>query len=277
MKEKKLSLYQFTDVKIYLRQWRDQRRAADKGFTNQYICHELGQVNSRGYFNNVLSGRVRIGAALVERFVQFLALDRDEAAYFRALVNYSQAVDGVDQSRFFRELLSRNREPSRQMDRKALQYYGEWYHAVVRAALDICDCDGEDFTVLRERIVLSVTEKELRSSVALLQELALIALDENGFWKPTDIALSCGDDIQREVVRAYQASNLALSSRAILDQSIEPQKVTALTVSVSDEAFDQIKKRIDQLRAEVRTIVQQDDAAAEKLYQLNMHLFPQLR
>lgn len=270
-------IYQYTNVREYLRAFRDQKKSEESGFSNQYICYRLGQKNSRSYFNNVLTGRVRIGAAMVERFIEFLELPRNEANYFRALVNYSQAQDSVEQKRYFRELLSLNRSPGREMDQKAFRYYSEWYHAVVRSMLDIFDIRENDVKVLTNAIVAPVTEKQVKESLELLRELNLAAYNSDGFLKPTDLSVRCGKDVQKDLIRQYQIMNLSLSTEVIANDSVEPQKVSSLTMSISDSALQQIRSRIDQLREEIRTIVQNDTEKADNLYQTNIHLFPLMR
>ncbi len=269
------NIYEYIDIKSYLKAYRLAQKQSDSGFTNTYICHVLGQKNSKGYFNNVVSGRVRIGATLVDRFIKLLQLSGAEEKYFRVLVQYSQASDGAEQERLFEELLRLNRAPSREMDKKRYPYYSRWYHAVIRALLDIYNFDGSDYRRLSQKLITPLSLVEIRKSVALLLDLELIAFNEAGFLKPTEKAITCGKDIEREILLQYQAKNLEQSRNVIANSAISPQKATTMTVSISEEAFDSIKHRIDQMKAEVRMIVQKDSGVAEKLYQINIHLFPQ--
>ncbi len=270
-------IYNYTDVKEYLRWFRDAKKKIDSGFTNYYICFCLGQKKSRSYFNNVITGRVRIGTSMVKRFISLLELPTQEALYFRALVTYSQATDSVEKDRYFNELLLLNRSPRREMDQKAFRYYTEWYHAVVRSLLDIVDCSYGDIKSIAELMVITVSKKKIRESLTLLTELELIEENEEGFLKPTDKSVRCGNDIQKKLIRQYQIKNLKLSTKIISDESTEPQKMSSLTMSVSSKALAEIRTRIDQFREEVHTIVNNDLEPADNLYQTNIHLFPLMR
>lgn len=277
MEQKELDIFNFIDVKEYLRAYRDMRKAQDPGFSNLYLCHALGQKNSRGYFNNVLAGRVKIGTTLADRFVNLIGLSGKEESYFRLLVDYNRVKDAANRERLFREILRLTNAPSRDMDRAALPYYSHWRHAVVRALLDIYDFDGKNYNELAKMLHHKVSVKEIKESVLLLLELDLITFNDQGLLKLTDKSITCGKDIQQELLLAYQSQNFAQSREVICNPEIKGQKATTMTISVSEDAFDQIKEQINQMRSEIRSIVQQDKSPAQKLYQINLHLFPQSR
>lgn len=277
MEQNQCSIFNFIDVKAFLKAYRDMRKAADPGFSNLYLCHALGQKNSRGYFNNVVAGRVKIGSTLAERFVKLIGLSGKEEHYFYLLVDYNRAKDATTRERLFREILRRTNAPCRDMNKTALPYYGHWRHAVIRALLDIYDFDGKNYSELAKKLHYKVTVKELKESILLLLELDLISFSTAGFLKLTDKSVTCGKEIERELLLGYQSQNFAQSREVISNPEIKGQKATTMTISVSDDAFDQIKERIDQMRTEIRSIVQQDKQSAQKLYQLNLHLFPQSR
>lgn len=272
-----VDIFSFIDVKEYLKAYRDKQKAIDPGFSNLYLCHALGQKNSRGYFNNVVAGRVKIGSTLAERFIKLIGLSGKEKNYFLLLVDYNRAKDAESRERLFREILRLTQAPYRDMDRAALPYYSNWRHAVIRALLDIYDFDGKNYSEMAQKLHHKVSVKEIKESILLLLELDLIAFNEKGFLKLTDKSIVCGKDIQRELLLRYQSQNFAQSREVICNPEIIGQKATTMTISVSEEAFAQIKDRIDQMRSEIRNIVQQDESPAQKLYQMNLHLFPQSR
>lgn len=272
-----LNIYSFIDVKEYLRAYRDMRKTEDPGFSNLYLCHALGQKNSRSYFNNVITGRVKIGATLAERFVQLIGLSGKEEHYFLLLVEYSRAKNASNRERLFREIIRLTHAPCRDMNKAALPYYSHWRHAVIRALLDIYDFDGKNYSELSKMLHHKVTVKELKESILLLLELDLISFNREGYLKLTDKSVTCGKDIEKELLLGYQSQNFAQSREVICNPEIKGQKATTMTISVSEDAFHEIKERIDQMRSEIRSIVQQDSNPAQKLYQLNVHLFPQSR
>lgn len=277
MEKKDLDIFTFIDVKAYLKAYRDTQKAKDPGFSNLYLCHALGQKNSRGYFNNVVSGRIKMGKTIADRFVNLIGLKGKEERYFHLLVDYNKATDANSRERLFREILRQTHAPCRDMDKAALPYYSHWRHAVIRALLDIYDFDGKNYSELAKKLHHKVTVKEIKESILLLLELDLISFNTEGFLKLTEKSVTCGKDIERDLLLGYQSQNFAQSRDVICNPGIKGQKATTMTISVSEESFTQIKDRIDQMRTEIRSIVQQDKNKAQKLYQINVHLFPQSR
>ncbi len=269
------SLFDYTDVKQYLREYRAVRKEIDPGFTNIYICFALGQKNSKGYFNNVINGRVKIGPTIAERFIELLKLNTNEAAYFHALITYSQSTDPNKQEQAFRQMIRHNRTESTELSDQSLAYYLDWKHAVVRALLDVYDFDGNSFKELASQILYPISAKKMEKSFKLLKELDLIAENDDGYWKPTSSAISHSSEIQRELLIRYQAKSFVHSAAVVTDKKIRPQKATSMTLSISEDTYLQIKERVDALKEEIRTLVSTETEDSERLYQLNIHLFPQ--
>jgi uncharacterized protein (TIGR02147 family) len=269
------SVFDFIDIKQYLRVYRVARKKVDAGFTNIYICYALGQKNSKGYFNNVINGRVRIGPTLTERFISLLELKGDEACYFRAVVTYSQSRDQGEQEQSFREMVKHNRSDLPRLTEKSVAYYFHWRYALVRALLNITSFNGENFDVLSKELLEPLSQKELQEAIDLLMKLSLIKKDEGGFWKPATATLAHSKEIEQELLLMYQAKNFEHSRAVIVNKDIHPQKITTMTLSMTEESFIQIKDKVSTLKKEIRSIVANEAEAKERLYQINIHLFPQ--
>ncbi len=269
------SPFDFIDVKQYLRAYRSARKEFDDGFTNIYICYALGQKNSKGYFNNVINGRVKIGPTIAERFIELLELKNHEASYFRALIIYTQSTNLFEQEQSFRQMIRFNRTDSTELSEKSIAYYLDWKHAVVRAILDVFDFDGKNYKELTDQLLYPISPKKIEKSFILLKELELITEDEDGFWKPSNAAISHSAEIQRELLVRYQAKSFEHSASVVTSHNIRPQKATSMTLSMSDDTYHEIKKRVDTLKEDIRTLVSSETDQSERLYQLNIHLFPQ--
>ncbi len=271
------SVYDYLDVRTYLSNYREARKKIDHGFTHTYICYSLGQKNSKGYFTNVVNGRVKIGATILERFVNLLELNSDEASYFRSLVPYSQCGEPEERETLLRELIIKNKKNCISLTEKSLPYYQHWRYAVIRAMLDIIDFDGNNLQLLLNKVLLKMSKKELSKAVELLKDLALIELNEEGFYKPSNSSITPSSSIQKELLLQNQIMQFGHSQKMMLNRDARPQKVTTMTLSVSDETYNLMKERIDALKEEIRSLAHYDQGPSERLYQLNIHLFPQSR
>lgn len=268
------TVYDYLDVCKYLKVYREVRRKIEPSFTNVYICYCLGQKNSRGYFNNVIAGRVRIGDTIVERFIKLLDLDKKEAAYFKVLVKFSQCGERDEKEKLLRKLIGKNPNNFTEINEDAISYYQHWRHAVIRALLDIVDFDGKDLEFLSKKLIVPIKKSEIKKSLDLLEANGLILKNKNGFYKPVDKYVVNSIEIQQALMPQYQMMQFNHSLKVMLNKDVRPQKVSSMTISVSQQTYVHIKEKIDNLKTEIRSLAESEQGPAERLYQMNLHIFP---
>ena len=266
-------IFEYIDFKKYLEDYYSTRKSVDSAFSHSYICHRLGQANSKSYFNNVIKGRAPITPAFVDRFIGFLELKPDEAKYFRALVNYNQTMSPNEKEFFFDQLVRLNSTPHKVVDKSAYEYYKEWYHTAIRALLDIMDFK-DDYKALASRLYPSISKKQARDSIDLLKRTGMITRNSRGFWKPTDKVIVSGDFIKDALVKQFQMKCLEHGKSVLASESDHRQRTITLTLSLSDEAIGRITQRMEQFKSEIRSIVHKDEKPASRVFHLNLNLFP---
>jgi len=271
----KPNIFDYNDYRIYLKDRYNYLHNQDKKFSKSYICKELGLPNSRSYFQDVLNGKY-VSPLKVPLFIRVFNLDEKEAHFFRALVNYNQAVDDPqERESLFEQLIALNQTPKSTISSKEYAYYKDWYNSVVRAVLNIVDFKSEgNYLKLARQVFPAITEAQAHSSVNLLLELGLIKENGSGFLKPTEKVISTGAYAQNEVIKQYQLKSLAISREAILKNQKEPQRVITKTISVSKEGYQRVLKNIEKCNSEINSIVHKDEDPADRVYQLNIVLFP---
>ena len=65
-----------------------------------------------------------------------------------------------------------------------------------------------------------------------------------------------------------------LARRSMTDNAHLPQNFSTLTMSVSEQAYRQIEKKLAKLRSDVVFLVEKDAQASDRVYQFNFQLFP---
>jgi uncharacterized protein (TIGR02147 family) len=273
MKGAYANIYEYADFRKFLEEYQLKRQAVDKGFSRIGICKLLGLPNTRSYFTSVIKGKM-VSRTFVDRFIQVLELGKDEAQYFRVLVQFNQAESEGERELLFDQLIALNRTPKKFIDEKAYAFYKDWVHSAVRAMLDVIDIkDNPD--ILARRLVPAVPVKKIKESLALLADLGLIAKNDRGFWKATDKSITAGAYVQHELVKQYQLQSFELGKRAVYSPSGKPQNMSTLTLSMSAKMRDKLFQKLQKFKSEVRSMVHKDGDPATCLYQLNIQLFPQ--
>ncbi len=269
------NIFDYNDFRAYLRDAYDWRHEQDENFTKAQVCKSLGLPNSRSYFQDVLNGKF-VSQIKIPLFIEVFDLSREEAKFFRVLVNFNQAVDDPEErSILFEQLVSLNRTPKKIISQREYAYYREWHHSVVRAVLNIINIkkDG-NYAHLARSVFPPVTEKNALESVELLLELELIHENESGFLKPTQKVITTGAYAQDEIIRLYQLKSLEKARRSLLKNNDIPQRVITKMVSVSEEGYNRILKNIEKCNREITSIVHKDEKTADRVYQVNLMLFP---
>lgn len=266
-------IFAYSDYRSYLAEYFRARSGQDKAFTHAYVCRRLGLPNSRSFFANVLNGRKPLSPSKTESMIGLLELKEDEANYFRTLVLHNQAGLPSEKGYHLERLVSSSRSAAAPLDRKSFELYRTWYHNAVRSLLDVVDID-RDPAPLAEVISPEVPLPKIRQSLTLLKKLGLIKKNEAGFWKPSEGAIHSGSYLQDEIVKQYQIQCLDIAKAAIANQKGPPKNSSTITLSVSDKAYRLVEERLQEFKSEIRSIVGRDKALPNRVYQLNLQLFP---
>jgi uncharacterized protein (TIGR02147 family) len=208
--------------------------------------------------------------------IKVFKLPRDEAQYFRVLVNFNQATDADEKELLLDQLISLNRTPKEILSPEVYAYYKEWYHSAIRAIINTFDFKN-NFKQLIVKLVHPVTVKQAKESIELLKQLKLIDKNEAGFYKPTAKVISTGSFAKEDIIKQYQGKLISIARDAILQNHGQPQRMVSKVLSFSEDAYKQIDKKIEKFNSEITSIVHKDEKAADRVYHLNILFHPILK
>jgi uncharacterized protein (TIGR02147 family) len=269
------NIFSYNDFRSYLADYQKARWTADRSFNKSRFSTLLGLPNTRSYFTDVLHGK-KVSTIFIERFIKIMLLNKEEANFFRVLILFNQAETPDERELYFNQLIALNRTPTREIGKDLFDYYSNWYNSVIRALLNTFDF-RDDYIDLAKKVFPKISAKEAKESVELLLKLNLIAVDARGFLKPTEKSITASPEVTRELIINYHLSCLELAKKAIVQNKTQHQTVTTNTISISEEGYLRLEKKIRQFRSEIRSLVHKDEKQADRVYQLNILLFPNSR
>ncbi len=272
MAHKLPNIYEYNSFRKFLMDYQEAKRAVNRHFTKSAICKKLGLPNSRSYFNDVLNGKL-VSSTYIERFVRLLEFDVDEARFFRVLVKFNQADDVYERELYFDQLISLNKTPKKFLDKNVYEYYTEWYHSSIRALLETFDFT-EDYSALAKKLYPPVSEKKVKQSIDLLKRLGLVKKDKKGVLKVHEKSIVAGKDIQKELITQYQLKCFDAAKQALMKNKTMHQVFSTNTISISSEGYERLKKKLQQFKLEIRSLVHKDENPADRVYELNFQLYP---
>jgi uncharacterized protein (TIGR02147 family) len=264
-------VFNYTDYRKFLRDRIAELKAVDKKFTYQFIAHSAG-FKSPGFVTQVLQGKSNLPDRFISELADLLQLKKREARYFELMVRYNQAKSHVEKKKYFEKMTVFKKGRQRTLDPDEFLFYDKWYYSAIRAILNYRKFDG-DYKKLAKAVVPAIKPAEARKAVAVLEQLGLIARDRNGRYELTDKHITTGLDTDSVVINNFVVNTLEIAKDALYTFPKDKRRLSALTLSVSEEGFRDIRKRIDEFRAELVERVQKD-RGIDRVYQVNFQLFP---
>jgi uncharacterized protein (TIGR02147 family) len=266
------NIYRYNDFRKFLDDYQRARSRLDGSFSRSGICRRLGLPKSRSYFNDIVKGKP-ITSTYIDRFIHAFEMDKDEAQFFRALVKFNQATETGERELFFDQLVLLNKAPRAIIDISMYEYYREWRHSVIRALLDTFDFRG-DYGRLARMVNPPISKKQARESVALLLKLKLIEKNDHGAYKPTDKVITTDPYVKDELVKQYQAKCIEIAAKALLNKGMQFQNFSTNLISISETGMHRMEKSLQKFKSEIRSVIHKDELPADRIYQLNVQLFP---
>ncbi len=101
------SIYEYSDFRAFLEDWDDAEKARRGKYSKAEVSRLLGLPNTRNYFSDVLGGKA-LSDTFLERMVALLALPKDEARFFRALVRFQQCQSPDERDQLLEQLVALN-------------------------------------------------------------------------------------------------------------------------------------------------------------------------
>lgn len=267
------NLLTYSDYRAYLRDVYQSRKAADADFSFRYLSLRAG-INSSGFYKHVIDGKRNLTKSSLLKTCLALRLQDREAEYFENLVFFNQAKTLREKNLYFDRLTRlRGQYETRAVSRDQLEFYSEWHHSAVRELL-ACKPFTNDVDALARRLEPPVSAAEVRRSLALMQRLGLVKKDSRGRWSAVDPVLVSPGSVAE--VEAFQRRMLRLAAEAFERFPGPERLMSSTTFSLSKETLETFKRRIRELKAEFLELARKDEEA-DRVYQLNLNLFPLAR
>lgn len=197
-------------------------------------------------------------------------LEKPEALYFEKLVKYALAESLDEQNKIFRELQiligSQNR---RTLNVSEYSLYRDWRLIALYQAIPLKWAQLNRRSLLKS---LSLSPINLESYLKHLETMGLI--ERSGMQvRKLDKTLEAPEATFHEDLRKFHVSLLEMALEKTQTLPLQDRHLGAVTLSLTKDQFDLLKKRIEEFKIEMNAEFQEKpDATA--VYQLQIQLFP---
>jgi uncharacterized protein (TIGR02147 family) len=266
-----INIFAFTDFRFYLAEYYRTRKALDGKFSHRFIKEKAG-ASSSGWFADVLKGRANLNSHQVVKVARLLGLKANQEDYFEAMVYYGQAMSMEERNRHFRKMMAFKEVKSDVVGMDKLEFYSKWYHSALREILFFHRFDG-DYAALARKLSPPIRQSEAKESIKLLERLGFVEEDEHGGYRAKEATLKKDATFPSIVMANFLKANMELGIEAVDRYPKDARDISAVTLSLSDEAFAKVRDEIRALRKRILAMTEADPHPT-KVYQCNFQFFP---
>jgi uncharacterized protein (TIGR02147 family) len=273
-----VNLFEYLDYRVFLRDLIAAKKSENPYFSERMIASHLDC--NPGFFNRVLKAQRNLSPQYVLKLGSFLKLTAKQKHYFELLVNYNQAKKQIEKDHFFQQLDIFRSSKVKQTVAAQHALYSQWFYVVLRELIDIVPCkDISEDTCRRlaKFIEPRVPFDQLRQALATLEGLGLLSRTRSGAFTVKERFITSGMDIPQVVINRVLMQFMDLARMAVDKFPRQQRSLSTLTVSVSAKGYEKIREKIDRFRGEILNMVNEEDEDIDRVYHLNLHLFPVTR
>jgi uncharacterized protein (TIGR02147 family) len=270
-----ISIFSFLDFREFLSAYIQERKIANPQFSVRSMAYRIGC--NPGFFSRILKGTRNLSPELILKLGEIMKLNTKQKHYFELLVNYSQAKKQVEKDHFFRQLDLFRASKVKETTPAQHAMYAEWYYTVLRELINILPCrknSADTMKLLARQVIPRLTPDQVRQALKTLDELGLLKCKPDGIIAAREPFITTGAEIPQVVIDRILMQFTDLARLAIDRFSRQERSLSTLTFSVSEKGFAKIREKLDQYRREILSIVNEEADPVDRVYHLNLHLFP---
>ena len=266
-----INIYAYLNYRQFLKDWYE--KAKQKwNFSYRNFSKRAG-FESSCMLKRVIDGERNLTEQSIEKFAKGLGLTKYEQKYFHNLVIFNQSNDHDQKNIYYHYLLkARKYSKIKTLEEDHLELCSHWYHTIVRELVVSPECHG-DPEWIQKRIRPHLTLKQVKDSITLLERIGLIEKRADNYWHQTNSLLTTGSESQSWAVLNYHQSVLRLLPEMIPQIPQNQRDISAMTLGIPAKRVSQLKKKIQDFRQEILSLISIDENPEEVLL-LTMQLMP---
>ena len=264
------AIYKFLDYRDFLKWYYASMKENNTWFSYRYMARKVEMDAS--HLVKIIQKKRHIAYSSIEKFIGLCSLRKKGAEYFRALVRFNKAKNKAEEKAAYEQLLSLKDIKQLTLKKDQYEYYSTWYHSAILTLLHIFPF-ADDYSALGRMLTPSISGREAKKSVELLERLKLVKKIPDGSYTLTNTFLTHDPKQSPLQIRNYQAETIKLASESLYNHPRDIRNISTVTVTLKQEDMDKIDEMIAQFRTSILKFAKNTDGP-DSIYQLNVQLFP---
>ena len=260
----------YLEYRDFLKDFYEENKSENPYLSLRYIEKKVS-INA-SHLVKIFQKKRHIGNKSIETFINFCKLNGTDAEYFAALVHFNKSKSDRDSRLYYEKLLALKGVKSYLLEKSQYEFYTKWYYSAILTLLDFYPF-REDYKTLAARLSPPITEGNAKKAIVLLKKLGLIKREAGGAYYLTNKILTCGDQCRSIAVKAFQEETMRLAGESLYRHPKENRNISTVTITIAENNLDKINEMIKGFRENLLKYAQ-EEAAPDRVYQLNIQLFP---
>ena len=269
-----LSVFGYTDFRLYLKDYYDFRKASERGYSYRAFSKAAG-FSSPNFLKLIIDGARNVSKDATQKIVGAINLSGPMAGYFNSLVNFNQAKNDDDKRKHYEKMQTlMPHAKKRDLNKEAVTYLSNWIFPLIREMVSLPDFRDDPYWVAR-RISRPVSHREIVEALQFLKDNEFVIKNEDGQWLAVDNFVISSDEVRRLAIRNYHRQMLSGAEDALERLDLDQREFGALTFNLPPSAIAELKHRLKKFRDEINdwTAAVTNDSNPDRVVQLNFQMY----
>lgn len=275
-------LGQYLDFRKFLADYYSYRREISKKDIRPYnyaVFSAAADIKSPNYLKMIIEGKRNLSLDMVGKFSKALGLNKEQSEEFELLVKYGQATDPAERNIHLKELNEKRvgiKLKSGEIDQKIWDKIPGSMAWIIYAMIDQENVKF-DATHLRKLLRSKVTVDEIQSAVQSLIDAGEVSQDaETHELKKVRSLMESAEEIPVALVRKLQTELMYLGMESLFQDAATEREFGSATLALTKAEFEELRFTLRKIRKEAQKniSVKRTTSKGERVYQLNLQLFP---
>lgn len=270
MKKIVIDLFDYHDYRLYLKDWFEQGRL-NQSFSLRDVAETCEL--SVGYLPMILSGQRNLSEKSFEKLQKVLKLNIEQASYFKALLNLSDASTTRDRLTAFEEI--RNIKSFQKKSTKELEVYkylSSWLHVAIREMAFRRDFEM-DATWIQSRLVQKVSLRDIENSLQFLIEQGFLEKLKSGQVTATQKQLDCYSGVYRLSLGQFHQQMFGLAAQSIDLTPRDQRNLLGHTFLIPENQIENLRSILDDTLKKIEALGSNFNEAGP-VYHVILSTFP---
>ncbi len=246
-------VFDYVDYRDFLKYSFDYLRAKNPSYSMTAFIMQAGfGVNSRGYFNLLISGKRNLSSKTILGFSKALKLNERQSYYFESLVHYNQANTESDKKYYFERLSKyiKGKHQAYEILRCQYNYFSQWYMVAIRELVSLNDFEY-DSTWIAKKLRGRVSKKAISEALKDLLSLGLLEEKAGQLIQSNKLINFSDNSLNYTVVNNIHRQLLEGSITNLDEDSYEDRSASCVVIATDAKNFEAIREEIKAFRESI--------------------------